>query len=348
MRKTAAKLLTAAALATSLVTIASGSALADPTVTPAAQDIVGAGSDTTQAVLNQLSTSYNATLTDPTAPRLYSWDATGSSPITPKTGASTITRPNGSGAGINALNATTSATLDFARSSRGPVSGPTGDPATDDFVAMAKDAVSWAAPSNGHAPANLTTQNLKDIYTCNVTNWTQIDPTLTNATIKPFLPQKDSGTRAFFLKAIGSGTSVTPGACVIQGTQENQGSDPALADLDAVVPYSVAHYIGQVYFNQGSGSDVQGPLTIRSVDGIAPVDVPNKKISDAFAASSYARVVYNVIRDAEWTGTDAHAAALQNIFGNGGFICSSAGASVLQSYGFLPLQGFDCGSSIHS
>ncbi|MFJ9697165.1 PstS family phosphate ABC transporter substrate-binding protein [Kitasatospora sp. NPDC101183] len=346
MRKTAAKLLTVAALATSLATVVSGTAVADPAagVTPNSQDIVGVGSDTTQAVLNQLAADYNATLTDPNAPHLYSWDAIPTGTITTKTGATAITRPNGSGAGITALNANTSATVDFARSSRAPQ--PT-DPTTDDFVALAKDAVAWAAPSTGNAPANLTTQNLKDIYTCAVTTWNQIDPSLSTDTIKPFLPQTGSGTRSFFLGAIGGGTAVTPGTCVNSSVQENQGSDSQLADVDALVPYSAAHYIGQVYFGKGSGADVQGPLTIRSINGVAPVDATNKVITADYATTTYARVVYNVFRDAEWTATDTHGTTLRAIFGRGGWICSN-GASDLTSFGFLPLAAFNCGSVYHS
>lgn len=61
---------------------------------------MGVGSDTTQAVLNQFSTDYNAFLgASSTLPRLYSWDATGTSPIVTKTGATTpFNRPNGSSA----------------------------------------------------------------------------------------------------------------------------------------------------------------------------------------------------------------------------------------------------------
>lgn len=242
MRHTAAKLFAVAAIATAFTTVAAGSALADPTVTPAAKDIVGAGSDTTQAVVGQFSTDYNAFLAgkgDTTSPRLYSWDATGSSPITPKTGANTITRPNGSSAGISALNANTKTTLDFARSSRSP---QTGDLTTDDFVAFAKDGVAWAANGTGNAPANLSTSDLVGIYTCTITNWNQITDvsgyTGPNATIKAYLPQINSGTRAFFLKALGGGTtSITPGTCVQAYTpEENEGTDPVYTDANAVTP----------------------------------------------------------------------------------------------------------------
>ncbi|MFJ4591576.1 MULTISPECIES: PstS family phosphate ABC transporter substrate-binding protein [unclassified Kitasatospora] len=335
MRKTAAKLLTVAALATSLATVASGSAIADPAagVTPAAQDIVGVGSDTIQVLLNQFSADYNASLgAGSTAPRLYSWDATGTSPITTKTGATSIARPNGSGAGIKALVANTGATVDFARSSRGPA-------ATDahglDFVALAKDAVTWSAPSNGNAPAQLTSAQLTAIYNCTTTNWNQISASLPNATIKPFLPQADSGTRSFFLGAIGV---TTPGACVTTGPEENEGTDANLTDPNVVFPYSVAHYLGQTVGGHGTATDAPGSLTLRNivVNGATLTPVTNNVINTKFANSSFGRVVYNVIRDTEWTATDAHGQALQAIFGSNGWICTDpVAAADLASYGFL-------------
>ncbi|MFF2950986.1 PstS family phosphate ABC transporter substrate-binding protein [Kitasatospora sp. NPDC057965] len=342
MRKTAAKLLAAAAIATSVATVASGVAVADPSTLPtlpAAQDIVGVGSDTTQEVLNGLSLGYNAALTaagDTTSPRLYSWDATGTSPITTKTGATSIARPNGSGAGIGRLENLTSATVDFARSSRGPANGT--DQVTDVFVAYAKDAVSWAAKAGGNAPADLTTAQLKDIYTCNKTTWNALNPAWPATTIKPYLPQSASGTRAFFLKALGGAVPLVPGTCVVDGLQENTGTEAALNDNNALVPYSVAHYIGQVYYGHTSPSDNAGPVTIRNINGINPVTTsPSAVITGSFSTSAFGRNVYNVVRSAEWTATDAHGVALQKIFGSNGYICSTAGATILKNYGFLPI-----------
>ncbi|MFJ2779354.1 MULTISPECIES: substrate-binding domain-containing protein [unclassified Kitasatospora] len=346
MRKTAAKLLAVAALATSVATIASGTAIADPTVTPAATDIVSVGSDTTQAVSNQFSTDYNAYLAsigDTTSPRYYSWDATGSATINLRAGVSGFTRPNGSGAGINALNAVSSP-VDVARSSRGPKANPGGDPTTDVFVAFAKDAVSWAAPATGYAPANLTTAQLKGIYECTTTDWHALVPSVpAGTTIKPYLPQANSGTRAFFLTAIGNPIL---GGCVTTGPQENEGTDAAFTDPASLVPYSVAHYIGQVYGGHSSGSDAPGSLTIRNADGNVPLTATNT-LSPAFASTAYGRVVYNVVRQGDWTATDAHGAALRAIFGpasGNGWICKN-GTNIIKNYGFLPLPGTACGST---
>ncbi|MFJ3787972.1 PstS family phosphate ABC transporter substrate-binding protein [Kitasatospora sp. NPDC090091] len=343
MRKTAAKLLAVAAIATSVATVAAGTAVADPAVTPAAADIVSVGSDTTQSVSTQFSTDYNAYLTsigDTTSPRYYSWDATGSATITPKSGASAITRPNGSGAGITELN-TAGSKVDVARSSRAPK--PT-DPASDIFVAFAKDAVTWSANNGGHAPASLTAAQLKGIYDCSITNWTQISATLPNATIKPWLPQANSGTRAFFLTAIGN---PTVGSCVQDGPEENEGVDSRLAGADVVYPYSVAAYLSQTVGGHGTPTSNPGSLTLRNVGTLVPVNTTTNTINAPFAASAFGRVVYNVVRNAEWTATDAHGAALRNIFGPSGWICAN-GTNDIKSYGFLPLSAAACGTTTHS
>ncbi|MFF7637282.1 substrate-binding domain-containing protein [Kitasatospora sp. NPDC008050] len=352
MRHTAAKLFAAAAIATSLATVAAGQASADPTVTPAAQDIVGVGSDTIQAVLGQFSTDYNASLTaagDTTSPRLYSYDATPAGNITTKTGATSIARPNGSGAGITALNNNTSATVNFARSSRAPQST---DPSTDDFVAFARDAVSWAGKTGGNAPANLSTADLNGIYTCSITNWNQITDvsgyTGPNAAIDAYIPQVNSGTRAFFLQAIGGGTAVTPGSCVKAYTpEENEGTDAVFNDVNAVFPYSAAHYIGQTVGGHTTTTDAPGYLSLRSVDGTNPI--ASNALNPAFTATNYGRTVYNVLRDSELNGTGTLSTALQNIFGGTGWICSSSTAAAdIASYGFQALPLFACGAVTHS
>ncbi|MFJ9693816.1 substrate-binding domain-containing protein [Kitasatospora sp. NPDC101183] len=346
MRRATTGLVGTVVLAALITMVPSGAAVADPAagVTPNAVDIVGVGDGTSQILMNKLAAAYNASLTDPSAPHLYSWDVSPTGTITTKAGATPIARPANTYAGFLALNGNTRATVDFARSSR---PAQTTDPSTDDFVALAKDAVTWAAPSTGNAPANLTTQNLKDIYTCAVTTWNQIDPTLSTDTIKPYLPWPQTGLGTDFLTAIGGGTSVTPGTCVAGVPVSNQGTDPAFGDPDALVPYSVGYFIGQAYLGQGGGADVQGPLTLRSIDSVAPVDLQSKTIAADFAATMYANILYSVVRDADWTATDAHGAALRAVLGHGSWICRN-GADAIKASGFLPVSSFACGSVWHS
>ncbi|MFC9325842.1 substrate-binding domain-containing protein [Kitasatospora sp. NPDC057015] len=346
MRTTAAKLLTAAALAASLLGAATGTAVADPPVAPPANSIVGVGVRVTQALYGQFSTDYNAQLTgagDTTSPRLYSWDADGSATIVPKVGAGSVPRPRTSDTGLQLLDTTTAATVDYVRSDRGPQAG---DPVSDLFVVLAKDAVTWSAKAaGGNAPANLTTADLKNIYNGVYTTWDQITDIAGYAgphvAIKPYLPQTGSSTRAFFLKTIGV---TTPGANVLVGPQEDEGTDVAFSDPNVVFPYSVGHYVGQVYGGHATVTDAPGYLSLRSVNGVAPI-TPTHTVNPALAAGPYGRTFYSVVRVAEWNATDAHGAALRNIFGPGGWICT-AGQADIRSYGFLTVAA--CGGTTHS
>ncbi|MET8699189.1 hypothetical protein ABZW10_10010 [Kitasatospora sp. NPDC004723] len=341
MRKAFARITASTALAAALV-MGGGPATADPAVLPRAEDIVGMGAESTAPLFNQLSTDYSAFLAaagDSTSPRLYSWDTKGSPSIVPKAGAAELFRAGTSRGGISGLENTTTE-LDFARSSRGPESI---DQQSNVFVEFAKEAVSWAAKAGGHAPANLTTAQLKDIYTCYKTNWRQIDPSLPDATIKPFLPEGWQIAERF-LKAVGGPVPVVPGACVTKATLENTGTDPLLNNDDVVIPYSVSRYISQTYFGHASGADAPGPLTVRSIGGKEPVDVIEKTIGAAFLNSPYTFRVYNVARNDQLWAADTRGAALRAIFGINGWLCTDPVArATVKSHGFTPTS--NCGTS---
>ena len=255
------RFLAGAGAAAAAVALVAGPALADPPsgVTPPASSAVGVGSDTTQFLYDQLSHDYNKVTTHTT--KLYSWDAVPQGQmITPKKGCAQIVRPTGSSAGISALETSqtisggTGFCIDYSRSSR---SRSSTDPACSSggicFIKLAGDAVTWASRSASaggtNAPASLTLTQLKNIYLCTVTNWSKVGGA--NAPIHAFLPQTSSGTRAFFLTALGGGvTPITPGSCVSNSSNtliENEGVAPELNDPDAIFPYSVADYIAQVY-----------------------------------------------------------------------------------------------------
>ena len=240
---------------------------------PVPTDVTGVGSDTIQNVMDQFSADFNAAL-PVTTPHLYSWDATNpvtgaiGDDITNKSGGSASMgtsqqpRPDGSSAGITALTTTNPTTsghpcIDFARSSRARAS--TDPPFAKNgiaFVSLAGDAVTYATqptstggPSN--APANLTTAQLTSIYSCKVTNWSQVGGK--SAPIKAFIPQTSSGTRSFFLAALGL---TTPGSCVSDlptkalpggSLEENQGTNTAFQKTpqNVIFPYSVGKYIAQ-------------------------------------------------------------------------------------------------------
>jgi ABC-type phosphate transport system substrate-binding protein len=260
-----------------------GNSTVTVTSAPAPADVTGVGSDTIQNVMDQFSADYNSTHTSGS---LWSWDATNpitgaiGDSITVKQGCTAIARPDGSSAGITALessNGTTSGhpCIDFARSSRARGT----DPNTVTFVTLAGDAVTYATQPKSNAPANLTTAQLQGIYNCTITNWNQVGGK--SGTIAAFIPQSGSGTRSFFLTAIGLSA---PGSCVSTSAtvggaaganantlEENEGVAPSLngasgsgvTKANVIFPFSVGKYLAERYhsatcFNTSCTADSSG------------------------------------------------------------------------------------------
>ncbi len=378
--RTLTRLIVGAATAAAAVAMAAAPALADPNpgTVPKPANVVAVGSDTIQNVYDQFSHDYNASHT---ANKLYSWDATnpktgavGDSIVT-KSGCAAIPRPDGSSAGITALtteNATTSGhpCMDMARSSRDR--SPTDPPYAKGgiaFVDLAGDAVTWAANSTTNAPANLTTAQLVKIYECTDTNWSQVGGK--SGTIKAFLPQSGSGTRAFFLTALGGGvTPITPGPCVSSPTtlEENEGVNPLLAGPDTIFPYSIGKWIAEAdhsatCFNKTCtanssgkvcapksgqnlyGCNTHGTMVLQKLNGTAPTtgSGTSQKISAGFS-KAFVRTLFEVVPYATST-TDHIPAYLEPFIGHKGWICANATARTdLLDYGFI-LHDSTCGNT---
>lgn len=373
------RLITATVAAGAVVALAVP-AMADPPtgVTPAPGSIVGVGSDTTQNVVDQFSHDYNATHTT----KLYSWDATNPSTgaihesIKTKSGCAAIPRPDGSSEGITALfteNGTTSGhpCIDFARSSRDR--SPTDPPFSSGgsaFVTLGGDAVTWSTQATTNAPTNLTTAQITAIYQCKVTNWNQVGGK--TGTIKPFIPQTGSGTRAFFLSAIGV---TTPGSCVSDDSgklQENEGINPVLKSANAIFPYSVGKYIAERYHSATCfnvlctpnsagkvcapttgqnlyGCNTRGTMVLRRINGTNPTSpwpltntTTGAVINPNFTAA-FQRQIFDVVKFS--TATANHIPGyLNGIFGSTGWVCTNATAKTdLKNYGFRVLS--TCGAT---
>jgi len=377
------KLLATAVLAVSATALAVGPALADPIngsgkpVKPKETDVVGVGSDTIQFLLDQFSFDYNKA--HKTGTHLYSWDAlnpkTGASEqISLKSGCAKILRPNGSSAGITTLAANQKTgdkkhfCADFARSSRARAStDPSRGPGGIQFVALGKDAVTYATNATTNAPANLSTAQLNSIYSCSVTNWNQVGGK--NAPIKAVLPQTSSGTRSFFLTAIGLGTS-GPGGCVNSTPEENEGVDPVLKGPDVIFPFSIGKYIAEKFHsakctNAGCtakppchpkagqnrfGCDTHGKMVLRSINHTKPTTGTGAKtVINSHFSAAFVRTVFIVVRFS--SGTSTHIpSALQKFFNPAhskvkGWACSNKTAHAdLINYGFLPTPFCGTGS----
>jgi ABC-type phosphate transport system substrate-binding protein len=313
MRPITQALAIAGVSAVALATFA-GTALAEPTSTPADTSIVAVGSDTIQYLADQFQSDAVGT-----ANNFFSYDAISnsgtalSSTITAKQGCAAITRPTSSGSGISALaaNALTGDTsdgpagtycIDIARASRVANGGTTPDPTGLAFVPIAGDAITYSREQSTNVPSNLTVAELTAIYSCNDSALGGSgDPVTENEiggigtdAVAPVLPQTSSGTRATFLNAIGLGAGTAgPGSCVTQansdGTviEENEGTNEVfsarsnvdgLNTKDIVFPYSIGVYLNQTEKGNGSGINEPGSLNLESIAGKAPTTGKGSKM----------------------------------------------------------------------
>jgi ABC-type phosphate transport system substrate-binding protein len=357
-----------------LASLAAGitAASADPTATPATTDIVAVGSDTIQSLFDQFSTDYNAT--SPTH-KLYSYEATGSSTITTKNNDAncTITRPNGSGAGISQLTknlktADNNPCVDIARASRNIKSSDgTGLAA----VQFARDLITYSYVSGGHAVTNLTTAQLTAIYNCSdatlggsgtPVTWNEVGGTSTDA-IVPVLPQASSGTRSTWLADIGVTWTTAP-SCIVNGAssvdssviEENEGTNSEFTTAnanaaDVVFPFSAGDYVGEVYTLTNPQSP--GSLVLGSINSTAPL-TSSHTINVAGFSTAYIRTLFAVVLSSgasPWV--PSYLQPLLGASNNSGWICkgssSTAGTGPYDTAqaGFAPITGLTCGAVTH-
>ena len=175
------------------------------------------------------------------------------------------------------------------------------------------------------------------IYTCTSRTWNRVGGSST-ATIKPLLPQSASGTRAFFLSAIGV-TEAQVGSCVIQGSTENDQTAIA-GDANKIDPFSVGAY--SLIKNTGQTKQIK----LTNVDGTGPAEVvtqDGKQITTLKASYSkqYTRSVFNVVKRVNGSVPNR----LRAVFGSAGYICTNADARKTTTFqGFRP----DCTGSLQT
>jgi ABC-type phosphate transport system substrate-binding protein len=162
-----------------------------------------------------------------------------------RAGTKPVIRPNGSGDGAKALAGDTAAGRNWLTYSRASSNQDTTLPSSSFNVAkLGTDNLQLLTATTTNA-IPLNRAQLGQIYTCNITNWQQLDNTsdstatihyytsadvtggftpgpndvqLQNATIYPIVPQVGSGTRSSFLGDIGG---VTPGTCTHVGEEND-------------------------------------------------------------------------------------------------------------------------------
>jgi ABC-type phosphate transport system substrate-binding protein len=227
--------------------------------------------------------------------------------------------------------------------------------------------VTYATNGTTNAPANLTTAQLNKIYSCSVTNWNQVGGK--NAPIKAVLPQTSSGTRAFFLTAIGLGTA-GPGGCVNSTPEENEGVASVLKGPNVIFPFSIGKYLAEKFHSAKCtvaactgnppckptatqnrfGCDTHGSMVLRKINGTNPTTGTGKAtVINAKFTPKFVRTVFVVVRFSTTTTTHIPS-ALQKFFNPAGaktkgWVCANATAHQdLINYGFLPTPFCGTGS----
>ncbi|QCQ15658.1 hypothetical protein [Microbacterium sp. RG1] len=275
------------------------------------------GSDTLQDAANALANGTSVTgstvrVKTTGGDTIGSFDAfpsTGAgSQIQTKSGGPYFQRPSGSGNGVTALRASITGTayngkiitgqVDIARSSSGPGTNQNADGKLA-YVPFGRDAVSYIYKGGTAAWANLTAAQLKQIYEGTLTS-------IDGVAVNPRLPQNGSGTRSFFLGAIGN-PSLKAGIDSNNTTPEN---DATVLAAGEIIPFSVASWTAQVTGAAGVntvaastgvslGSAVSGTA---AVTGSGASTVPNAAY---YANTTFGRDTYLVVERARITPGDA-------------------------------------------
>lgn len=215
-----------------------------------------------------------------------------------RAGQSPQKRPNGGGAGINALIADTRHAIDFARSPNLPThaneqaaEAATGLNTPLDVVQFADDAQYIATAATTDAPAGLSAKTLAAIYCSNftpttgdgypahITAWNQIpgNDTGSSATIQPLRPQDTSGVLKPFQAALAP--YVTNGGCSwnsnVVAVQQN---DPTTVsgNPDAIVVFPLSRFklLSSGYYPDPSNAAYSGSSAFPANDANGKTTVP--------------------------------------------------------------------------
>jgi len=358
------KLKKIAALGAAVGLVLSGVGLAtSASAEPVSNSYVAAGSDTLQDAMNALTNGTNAggSTIRVTAggTTMGNFDAFGSAAIQAKPNGPYFARPNGSGAGRDALrrsidgnawsvsgNTTPARTItgqvDIARSSSGPGSNANANGRLL-YVPFGRDAVAFAYKGGTSAWANLTAAQLKSIYEGTTTS-------IDGVAIKPRLPQTSSGTRSFFLGAI---SVTTPSGVADANNTTVPENDATILGEGEIIPFSVASWVAQSNNVSGVntianatgvqlGSAVAGQVP---VTGTAPALVPS---AGYYANAAFGRDTYLIVErsrvDQSFTTGRPYDATLANLLDptrsvsltNFGTTSFTAGAAK-RKFGFLPV-----------
>jgi ABC-type phosphate transport system substrate-binding protein len=283
--------------------------MASPAVDGKATTLVGSGSDTTHAVMQRLDAVYSGApgcvvlaptgTPQPLTGDCYSDTPVGTIPVNPDHDGVAQSYPLGSGTGINQLcqqGLANVASIDFARSSRGP---KTGDCDGLQFTAFARDGISWhhftkvgGANTPSNAVTNLTQDQLRKIFvTGEINNWSQVGGT--SAPIVVYAAQAGSGTRTTFDGFVGGSSSsqIPAGNQATRVITENN-AQQIVDNGEAANAIFYESYGRYQQATPGNSTGTAGAAdSLGSIDGIA---VTSTTVGDS--TFPFGRSLYNVLR----------------------------------------------------
>ncbi len=336
-----------AAIAATMAFGATAPAFADP---GSQKSLSGTGSDTTQDVVGGIASA---------VPAIGSYDATGSATIT--VNGTTFARPVGSSAGVRALSSSVrgiayagtvlpAGTLQFARSSS--LGSQTGTELT--YIPFARDAVTVAMSASSDFPKDVALGaagqpsnafTLRNIYLGTVTTF--VDAAGNSITIRPLLPQVNSGTRQFWVSALGTTEAAltTGGKATDLGNSVIEHDGSFLTTDGDIVPFSVGQYIAQGNYRTLPTTVVErrGNIVLGGIDTIKPIAYNGTRVATNpdFGVS---RLVYNVVETRALTTATPSAtdSLVRSTFaGTTSTVCQAT--TQIQQYGFATI-GNQCGN----
>lgn len=199
--------------------------------------------------------------------------------------------------------------IDASRSSSEGVQSPTG---VYRYLPFGQDAVSYAYKAGANVDpasiayvASLTTAQLNGLYTSASNVATPVSGS--GDVLVPRLPQTGSGTRTFWLSALGVTTIGAASNAAATTLPENNGNvlTPG-ADEIWVIPFSAASYIAQA--NGVAPANTTAGIALGSPNGTAPTagTAPNLTGSNAFYSTGvFARTTYIIVPEARITAGNA-------------------------------------------
>jgi len=291
------------------------SASADPTGLPLQRALAGVGSDTTFNVMNGLSEVVQIG----GVKQLGSYDPLpASSLISPKAAANcqNLVRPNGSSAGRTALlNSLTPANAingcyDWGRSSSLNLAAVPAATGGLTYVPFGVDAFTYAVAKDSSLPRDLTLNDVKSIYRCEVPG------------IVPFIPQSGSGTRQYWLAQMGitEAQVISTFTCIKDvkaGSPVQEHDGRVLTKDNEIVPFSIANFVAQ---GSGASTDLRGIADLGNMDA--------KGALVASDAVTLKRDVYNMVPTSKLA-----VAPWSTVFvGSNSLICQNP--NTIRSFGF--------------